>query len=39
MYKNYAMIRHDVVLFGTELLTFSTSYFVPLLLLKKEAEG
>jgi len=39
MYKNYALIGHDAVLFGTEFLTFLTTCFLPLLLLKKEAEG
>jgi hypothetical protein len=39
MYKNYALIGHGAVLFGTELLAFPTTCFLPLLLLKKEAEG
>jgi len=39
MYKNCALIGHDAVLFGTELLAFPATCFLPLLLMKKEAEG
>jgi hypothetical protein len=39
MYKNYALIGRDAVLFGSELPNFLTTCFLPLLLLTKETEG